>query len=303
MSEDADAYFTEWIGEHTRVQYRVRKPLFSGQSAFQAIDVLDLRNLGRTLFLDRVMQAAEADEFIYHESLVHPAMLLHPDPRTVLVAGGGDGGVLREVFKHPGVERVVLAELDPQVPEVSREWLPSFSAGGFDDPRLEQRYGDAREAIQDYRDAFDVIVLDLTEPQESGPSRWLFTREFFEWARQASTSQGVVVAQAADVSPGKGGFLADLHATLNEVARSVRPFHCPVPSFLGIWGFAIATWHSEAHELGAERWQQRIQQLKGPLHYLSASQLAVGFEVPPYLEAILRKGQVRTDASPFIWSP
>lgn len=294
--------YTEDVGNHTRIHYRLRQTLYEGRSEFQQIDVVELVNLGRTLFLDHVIQAAENDEFIYHESLVHPAMLLHPHPKRVLVAGGGDGGALREIFRHPDLERVVLAELDPKVVEVSKEYLPKFSAGRFDDPRLEVVYGDAREAIQSFKNAFDVILLDLTEPQEEGPSRLLFTREFFQIAKQALTEHGVLVAQAADVSPSKGKFLADLNATLGEIAPYVRPLLCPIPSFQGIWGLAMASWHADPANVARSAWEARLNGIDGPLKFLSPTQLALGFAPPPYIKQLITTGKVRTDADPFVWT-
>ena len=297
-----NAVYTEDVGNHTRIQYRLRQTLYEGRSEFQQVDVVELANLGRALFLDHVIQAAENDEFIYHESLVHPAMLLHPGPRRVLVAGGGDGGALREIFRHPGLERVVLAELDPKVVEVSKAYLPGFSQGRFDDPRLEVVYGDAREALQSFKNAFDVILLDLTEPQEEGPSQLLFTREFFQIAKEALTEHGVLAAQAADISPNKGNFLADLHVTLQEAASYVSPFLCPVPSFQGIWGLVLASWHIDPKEVALSAWEKRLNEIEGPLQYLSPGQLALGLVPPPYIKQLIGNGRPRTDANPFVWT-
>ncbi len=299
---NGDAVYTEDVGNHTRIQYRLRETLFEGRSEFQQVDVVDLVNLGRTLFLDHVIQAAENDEFIYHESLVHPAMLLHSAPKRVLVAGGGDGGALREIFRYPALERVVLAELDPKVVEVSKRYLPRFSEGRFSDPRLEVVYGDAREALQSFKNAFDVILLDLTEPQEEGPSRLLFTREFFQIAKAALKEQGVLVAQAADVSPGKGKFLADLNATLGETTPYVCPFLCPVPSFQGVWGLVIGSWQADPRELSPSVWGKRLSEIDGNLQFLSPSQLALGFDPPPYIKQMIGTGKVRTDENPFVWT-
>ncbi|MEM4204315.1 MAG: methyltransferase domain-containing protein, partial [Candidatus Methanomethylicaceae archaeon] len=145
----------------------------------QQIDVLETEAFGRCLILDGRVQSAQSDEFVYHEALVHPAMVTHPDPRTVLILGGGEGATLREVLRHRTVERAVMVDIDPQVIEVSRRYLPEWSDGAFDDPRAELRIEDAVRYLQETRDRFDIIISDLTEPEPGTPSEPLLSREMF----------------------------------------------------------------------------------------------------------------------------
>ena len=290
-------WYTEGIADHTRISYAVRRRLYEADSAYQRIEILDLARFGPTLFLDGMMQCAATDERLYHEALVHPALLAHPAPRSVLVVGGGDGGALREALKHPTVERAVLAELDPDVISAARAHLPGITGGALDDARTEIVLGDARDTIADRAGAFDAILLDLTEPVEEGVSSLLFTRELYDLAARALTPQGAMAVQAADASPGRGQLLADVCATLGAVAPRVRPLTMAVPSFLGIWGFAVAAWERDP---AARPDPERVAAL-GELHALTPGRVAAAFEIPPYLETTLEKGEVRTDASPFVW--
>jgi hypothetical protein len=149
--------------------FRRDRVLVAGRTEFQAFEIFENRLWGRMLILDERLQSAEADEFIYHEALVQPAMLAHPEPRRVLVMGGGEGATLREVLRHPGVTRAVMVDIDGELVGLCREWLPSFHAGAFDDPRTELVFADGRGwlAAQPDRD-LDVIILDLPEPLEEG---------------------------------------------------------------------------------------------------------------------------------------
>ncbi len=294
-------YYSEDIAGHTQVRYTVRQTLYKGHSGHQQVDILKLANLGNSLFLDGVLQTAELDEFLYHESLVHPAMLTHQEARRVLIVGGGDGGALRETLKHSTVKQTVVVELDAAVVQLSEQWLPQISAGAFSDERNELRIGDARHVIADYRNHFDVIILDLTDPREEGVSSLLFTQEFYSLVSQALTPQGVLLTQAGDASPGKGWLLADLCATLSTLAPHVRSFLCPVPSFQGIWSFVLASWGDDPKAKGVSGWHHRLGQLSERLCYLTPEQLRAGLAIPPYLETTFKQGTIRTDAAPYIW--
>lgn len=163
----------------------------SGRTEFQTFEIFENRLWGRMLILDGRLQSAEVDEFIYHEALVQPAMLVHPDPRRVLVLGGGEGAALREVLRHPGVTRAVMVDIDGELVGLCKERLPTFHAGAFDDPRTELVFADGRGWLAAQPDgALDVIIIDLPEPLAGGPALTLFTREMYELARSKLTPGG-----------------------------------------------------------------------------------------------------------------
>jgi thermospermine synthase len=152
--------------------------LYSATTPFQKVEVLDTEPFGHVLMLDGVLNSAEKDEYIYHESLVQPAMLAHPHPRTVFIGGGGEGATLREVLRHPSVEKAVMVDIDGDLVEVFRRDLPQYPQGAFDDPRTELIFDDAKKQLEEYDGLFDVIVLDLADPVEAGPAFPLWTREY-----------------------------------------------------------------------------------------------------------------------------
>ena len=138
----------DWASPWEYTAHAVHHEVFHARSDFQDIEIVETEGYGRCLLLGGEVQSFEADEYIYHESLVHPAMLLHPAPRQVLVIGGGEGATLREVLRHRSVERAVMVDLDPQVIAAAREHLPSFHAGSFDDPRVRIEFADGRAFIE-----------------------------------------------------------------------------------------------------------------------------------------------------------
>jgi spermidine synthase len=142
------------------------------------VEVVETPDFGRTLFLDSRFQTSEKDEFFYHEPLIHPAMVSHAAPRSVLVVGGGDGGSVEELAKYRCLERICMVELEPEVVEIAKSHLRPICGEAYDDPRLELSFGDGRKFLEETRDSFDVIVLDLTDPLP--PSKYLYTKEFYQ---------------------------------------------------------------------------------------------------------------------------
>ena len=182
-------WFFELITSDLVMMYRVKNYLYSGRTPFQSVEILETDSLGRSLVLDGKTQSTTFDEHIYHEALVHPAMLLHPNPRSVFIGGGGEGATLRETLVHPTVERVTMVDLDKQVVELARLHLPTHSRGAFDDPKTRLLHEDARGYLEHTEDSYDVMILDLVDPLEEGAAYTLYTREFYQDSLGAAEPQ------------------------------------------------------------------------------------------------------------------
>ena len=221
--------------------YRIRDVLYTGQTAYQKVDILQSEEFGRCLVLDGKTQSTEFDEHIYHECLVHPALLSHPDPKSVFIGGGGEGTTLREVLAHRSVEKVTMLDLDKEVVDLCRRFLPQHHQGSFDDPRVELLHRDARGYLAETSDTFDVIVLDLVDPMEGGPAYLLYTREFYRLAAQRLNPGGMLITQS-----GPAGLInytecfTPIAHTLGDLFPQVRPYTVYVPSFITPWGFVMA---------------------------------------------------------------
>jgi spermidine synthase len=279
---------------------RLRQVIYSGHTAFQKVEVLDSEEFGRSLVLDGKTQSTEKDEFVYHESLVHPAMLCHPAPKTVFIGGGGEGGTLREVLAHNTVESVTMLDLDQGVVDLCRQHLPLHHEGSFDDPRTTLLHRDARAFLAEPGDGFDVIVLDLVDPLEGGTAYLLYTDEFYRIAKARLNPGGVLVTQS-----GPAGLtncqecFSTIFNTLGGVFAHAAAAQVHVPAFETIWGFTIASdvplflvSENAIDETLAERVGKDLK------HYDAETHRGM-FALPKYLRQALRaETRINRDAAP-----
>jgi spermidine synthase len=225
-----------------RASYEITRVLAWAQTAFQDVEIVETRSFGRALFLDGAPQSAVADEFVYHEALVHPALVCHPDPKRVLIAGGGEGATLREVLRVPGVERAVMVDIDGELVDLCREHLAEMHQGAFDDPRADVVIGDALAYLRDHDEQFDVIVIDLVDPSEDGPISDLYGEEFYRLVGSRLAADGIIVLQTYTFGPGRTEWQDKIAATLSEVFPIVRKYRAEVPFFKDSWAYCTASY-------------------------------------------------------------
>ena len=293
-----------WFGESVTpdlaVMARLRAIIFSGATPYQKVEVLDSYEFGRSLVLDGKTQSTELDEFIYHESLVHPAMLCHPEPKSVFIGGGGEGGTLREALAHRSVERVTMIDLDAEVVELCRQHLPDHHQGSFDDPRLTLMHQDARGYLQSDGEGFDVMLLDLVDPMEGGPAYLLYTDEFYRIAKNRLNPGGVLVTQSGPAGlPNHRECLTTIYHTLGEVFAHTVAAQVHVPAFETLWGFTIASDHPLLPLAGPELDAAIAGRINKELrHYDSETHLGM-FALPKFLrEGIAAETRINRDDAP-----
>ena len=279
---------------------KVRQVLYSGRTAYQMVDVVDSDVYGLSLILDGKTQSTERDEHIYHEALVHPAMLMHRSPRSVFIGGGGEGGTLREVLAHRSVERVVMLDLDREVVDLCRQYLPQHHQGSFDDPRLELLHTDAREYLRDCHQLFDVMVMDLVDPLEGGTAHLLYTEEYYQIAKSKMNPGGVLVTQSGPASliNLQECFTAIVH-TLGKTFKHTSPYQVHVPAFQNLWGFTLAS-DAPLPECSPGQVEKLVEERikKGLKFYDGASHLNM-FSLPKYLrQGFQQESRINRDASP-----
>jgi spermidine synthase len=293
-------WFWEFVTPHLIQQFSISDIFYNGETDFQSVQIIDTPGFGKCLILDGKIQCSEFDEFIYHESLVHPPMITHPGPENVFIAGGGEGATLREVLAHRTVKRVVMVDIDRQVVEISKEFLPSLSQGSFQDSRLELLHVDALKYLEDTREKFDVVIIDLTEPLEEGPSYLLYTQEFYQGLRDRLTPDGLVALQSGSTSMIISlGFIAVAN-TLRTAFPVVAPYQSEVPSFGGTWGFAVASQNLDPRELSPEEVDLRLsQRVDKTLRFYDGLTHRGMFSIPKYLrEAMAKEKRVITKDQP-----
>ena len=293
-------WFIETVFPDLAVMLKVRKVLYSGRTAYQAVEVLESEVFGRSLVLDGKTQSTERDEHVYHEALVHPAMLLHPGPRNVFIGGGGEGGTLREVLAHTDVERVVMLDLDREVVELCRRYLPQHHQGSFDDPRVELRHEDARGYLAASSETFDVMIMDLVDPMEGGPAYLLYTEEFYRIAKARMNPDSILVTQS-----GPAGLLSHqecfttIYNTLSGIFNHTAPTQVHVPAFQTLWGLILAS-DSPFPDVPGHQIDENIAQRIGKdLRFYDGETHRNLFALPKYLrEGIHRENRVNRDANP-----
>lgn len=297
-----EKYYSETLSENMIRWFTVDKLYFSGRTDYQNVDCFYNRSLGKLLFLDEKIQSAQVDEYIYHESLVHPALITHPEPRRVLILGGGEGATLREVLRHSTVEKVTMVDIDKKLVELCQEYLPEWSDGAFSSPKTDLVIGDARRFVEETQQKYDIVISDLTEPLEKGPSVYLFTEEFFTRVFKILEEKGMFVLQAGSTDPVYSQFYCSLAKTLERAFPLVRPYWTFVLSFAQPWGFILASRSEDPlklaeDEIAAVIRSRKIRKLK---FYHSGIHQSY-FALPLYLIKELNRGKILTDKNPYIW--
>ncbi len=255
------------------------------QSDYQRVEVHDTESFGRLFRLDGRFMTSEKDEFVYHECMVHPAAICHPSPQRALVIGGGDGGSTEELLKHPSMERVVMAELDGAVVEMAREQLGSIHRGAFDDPRLEVRIGDGFAYVKETTDTFDLIVLDLTDPDT--PAERLYTADFFRLCQRILRPGGAITLHIGSpyFDPNT---VQRLTRELKEVFAIVRPMTAYVPLYGSLWGMATASDTLDPLTVDREVIAHRMAERKiDNLDYYDAEMHQALFTLPVYVRRLV----------------
>ena len=276
---------TEWIeelheGSHG-MKWKVTARLFKGHSPFQTVEVVETVTHGRMLLNDGLVMVTERDERIYHEMMAHVPLFTHPHPEDVLVIGGGDGGTIREVLRHPSVKRAVLCEIDAMVVDACRAWIPQ-TAHALSDPRVRVHIADGVTFVKDTPDRYDVILVDSTDPL--GPATPLFGKDFYRHVFARLTDEGLVVAQA------ESGFLhLDTQKRLLAIVRDVFPYtyvynynNLSYPG--GMWSFLV----------GSKRWNpqndfspDRLAACDGDFYWYNAEIHRSSFSLPTFMRKAL----------------
>jgi len=274
---------SDWIEEEhrgiLRTGFRVRRRLLDERSDFQRIEVVDTRGFGRMLFNDGVAMISERDEFVYHEMIAHVPLFVHPGARRALVIGGGDGGTVREILRHPTIEHCRLVEIDRLGGDACREHIP-LTAAALDDDRVTVTIDDGVRFVADTDERYDLVVVDSTDP--IGPGEPLFGPAFYAGVDRVLTDDGIVVSQAEspfhemDAQRSLLGILAGRFATV----RVYNYANLTYPT--GLWSFSLATRKRmcPVRDLDSER----VRRSGLEFRYYSADVHRAAFALPAFQE-------------------
>jgi spermidine synthase len=297
----------KWFFETTTAveghMHAISKTIASRRTQFQLMEIMETLSYGKCLVLDGRIQSSQADEFIYHEALVHPGMLAHPAPKRALVIGGGEGATVREILRHRSVTDCLMVDIDGEVVEECKRLLPEMHQGAFEDPRTRVLHEDARAYLQNTADRFDFITIDLVEPLEEGPACLLFTKEFYTLVRDRLTEHGVMTMQAGMTKVNEIFFWGAIHRTLSAVFPVVAPYQAFISCFGTPWGFHLASKGRDPRAQGIEEVDRLIAERMDPksLGYWDGQAHQHSFNLPKFLRrALTENTRVSTDANPLI---
>lgn len=264
--------------------YKIKKKLFSKKSPFQKIDICQTDRFGKMLFLDGITQTTEKDEFIYHEMIVHVPLLCHPNPKKVCIIGGGDGGALREVLRHP-VKEAHLVEIDKEVIKVSKKFLPTINQGFFKNQRAKIHIKDGIKFIKNSPNEFDALIIDSSDPID--PAKGLFSLKFYQDVFQALKKDGIFVAQSGS------SFLQQKELKKNFLnAQKVFPdtqvYLADIPTYYGgFYGFVLGSKKVNLGKIKPEQIKKKCQKLKLKTKYYDPQIHFTSFILPNYLKKYL----------------
>ncbi|MGL6021364.1 MAG: polyamine aminopropyltransferase [Gibbsiella quercinecans] len=261
--------------------FSVEKVLYREKTEHQDLVIFENPEMGRVMALDGVVQTTERDEFIYHEMLTHVPLLAHGQAKKVLIIGGGDGGMLREVSRHQGVEQITMVEIDAGVVAFCRQYLPNHNAGAYDDPRFHLVIDDGVNFVSQTDEKFDVIISDCTDP--IGPGESLFTSTFYQGCARCLNEGGIFVAQNG-VCFLQQDEAVNSHTKLSHYFKDVSFYQAAIPTYYGgIMTFAWASQNPALRQLDLATLQQRFVQSGLPCRYYNPAIHVGSFALPQYL--------------------
>lgn len=282
-----DNFFTGKLYKNNWQQLlKISKPIFEESSEFQKILIFDNPIFGRVLALDDILQTTQNDEFIYHEMLCHVPILSHGNVKKVLIIGGGDGGMLREVLRHKKIEKAVMVEIDKIVIEACEKHLPYLSNGAYKDPRAHIIIGDGIDFVKNTKENFDVIIVDSTDP--IGPGMILFTKEFYSYCKKTLNKDGILVTQNG-VPFAQEKELIDTYNNRLNYFKDNRYYIAPVFSYIGgFMAFGWATDNENYFNVTEANLIDELNKIDGKMKYYNAQIHKASFTLPEYIQNKLK---------------
>ena len=277
-------YITEWGNDHVGLSLTITDMLHEETSPYQKIQIAESEQYGRMLILDGVFQTSVKDEWTYHEMVSHVPLMVHPHPERVLIIGGGDGGVAREVCRHESVKQVDLCEIDERVIELSKEYFPTISKVLLDQPeKLHVHVGDGIAFAKSVKNFYDVIIIDCSDP--IGPGEGLFTREFYQSAKEALREDGLIVQQTESPIV-QQKIVHDVFEAMGDVFPIVRMYFSHVPIY-------PECMHS--FMIGSKKWDPLTVEIHReapqPMRYYNKGIQKSCFALPNFIKELIYKGE------------
>ncbi|MEM8784737.1 MAG: spermidine synthase [Pseudomonadota bacterium] len=276
--------FTRPLGRSSTVRWEITEIIAEGRTEHFVYLFFRTEEHGLCIALDGDIQSCEHDERIYHEMLVHPALASHPNPRRVLIMGGGEGAVAREVLRHPSIEHITMVDIDREFVELCQRFAPHWSNGAFDDRRLNLVIADINQFLQSTDDTFDIIIDDLTAVEgDVTPVPSLYDQGLFASIAKRLTESGLFVTQGGAIAPTAMAENHMVQSLLSPLFAETRSYAVPVPSYLAVWSFVLASQTALGDRAApdlAKAFKTRLNQREIALEATGPEALAAAFALP-----------------------
>ncbi len=275
-----DLWLKETQINDVALTYKIKKTLIRKQTKYQDLAIVDTEAFGRMLVLDGIVQTTIKDEFIYHEMIAHIPLYSHKNPKKVLVVGGGDGGAIREILKHPNVEKVILCEIDEDVIKYSKEFLPEISCE-LVNPRCEIFIGDGLKYVINHKDEFDIIIVDSTDPFSVGAN--LFGGSFYKAIFECLKEDGIFIAQTETpfLLP---DLVKQIYKDVKEVFPTTKIFMAGIPTYpTGFWSFTVGSKKYDPSKISMEN------KVSFPTKYYNKELHEACFVLPQFIKDLMEE--------------
>lgn len=280
MEVKKNGWIDELLFKDWRQRFKIKKELFRKKTAFQKIQIFDSHRFKKVLMLDNIVQTTEVDEFIYHEMMAHVPLFLHDNPQNVLIIGGGDGGVLREVLKHP-VKRAVMVEIDEEVIKACEKIMPALSGGAFRDARAEIVVDDGIKFVRAHQNEFDVVIVDSSDP--IGSARGLFSYGFYSDIKKCLMKNGAAIFQSGStfMQPDESRDIFRLNKKIFPFVKLVLP---AIPTYYGgFFALALVSKKENPDKTKLEKISRRFKKIKIKTKYYNPQIHFSSFVLPNYV--------------------
>lgn len=297
---DADLWLNEVITPYDIYSHGAKAILAYRKTQFQEMYIIESGSYGKGLMLDGKWQSSTLDEFIYHEGIVHPPLILQGNPKKVLILGGAEGASIREVLRWNNIERVVMVDIDGEVVAACREYLPEMHQNSFDDPRVELVIDDAQNFLAQTNETWDAVISDLTDPIEEGPAYPLFTQEHYTQIKRVLNPDGMLVVQSGSIIPSD----LHVHCRLFKTIQSVFPYLRSCMGQAPSYGLQLSYILASSREFPfypdpVETNQILTAQTSGGFRYIDGDSMIGMMQTPKHIrDAIAQETEIYTMAAP-----
>jgi len=296
-------WFVEYFTKGEFHAHQIKRYLDSYKTEFQTATLVETRSFGKVLIIDRETQSSELDEFIYHEALVLPALLIHKDPKNFAILGGGEGATLREILSYKNAKSVIMADIDHNILNFSKSYLKKWHQGSFYDPRTTLVVQDARKFIENTKLKFDIIYSDLPSPIKEGPAYKLYTLEFYKILKSKLSSGGIFAMQSGPAHILQLELVSALYRTLSKIFKYVGAYTFYIPSYDMPWSYTISSDYN-IFNINEKIINNKIKKMFSKKLKLIDSKILKGlFNLPLYIkEEIEKNKKIITEKKPVFFS-